>query len=219
MDPGMGEPLPAPLFYARTKAALLGGGVALALTGCSGAGTNLVDLTNQPIAEPNDGGAREASTAGGNGIDAGVVLDPFANAPAFVSTPGATTHNPGLSCIQTGCHATSGGTAAPDFFLGGTVYTDYTGQKPAIGAEIRVVDAAGHAVSVYSGPQGNFYVGAAAAKDLTFPVAVGARDGTTTRPMITSLQSGQTSCALKGCHATGGGPTTNTGSYYPIHVP
>jgi hypothetical protein len=122
--------------------------------------------------------------------------------------------------MSAACHASSGGTnGAPDFFLGGTVYTDYAGKTPAPGIEIRVTDAQGHATSVYSSPQGTFYVSAASGQGFAFPVVVGARDGTTVRPMVTPLGNGLTSCGLQGCHVSGGGPPSGTGNYYPIHLP
>jgi hypothetical protein len=184
----------------------------LATAHCDGTGTNLADLANRsPF---SDGGNDAASLGAGQ-----VTQDPFAGAPAYAGDAGATTHNPGLSCITAGCHALSGGTTAPDFFLGGTVFTDYTGTTPAVGVEIRVADANGNAVSAYTGPTGTFFIAAANAKDLTFPVVVGARSGGTERPMITQLGSTQTSCSQQSCHVSGGGPTSDAGNYYPIHVP
>jgi hypothetical protein len=132
---------------------------------------------------------------------------------------GASSHNAGLACLQSGCH---GGTAgpAPPFFLGGTVYQDYPGTKPAAGVEVRIVDPEGHATSVHAGPEGNFFIPAGAQNGVTFPAAIGARDANTTRPMITLIAgAGMGSCAQASCHVPGGGPTTNTGNYFPIHVP
>ncbi|HEY2509655.1 MAG TPA: hypothetical protein VGI39_02245, partial [Polyangiaceae bacterium] len=183
-----------------------------------GTGTNLADLAAQsPFV---DGGPDSSSDASISGAGGATVQDPFATAPAYAQQTGPTTHNPGLSCMSAACHASSGGTnGAPDFFLGGTVYTDYAGKTPAPGIEIRVTDAQGHATSVYSSPQGTFYVSAASGQGFAFPVVVGARDGTTVRPMVTPLGNGLTSCGLQGCHVSGGGPPSGTGNYYPIHLP
>ena len=111
-----------------------------------------------------------------------------------------------------GCHG--GGGDASSFFIGGTVYKDYKGTIPAAGVEIRVVDANGHAASVYSGSNGTFHMGRG---NLTLPAIVGARDGTISRPMVTALSGTMGSCSSSGCHINGGSPLTT--AYYPIHVP
>jgi hypothetical protein len=54
---------------------------------------------------------------------------------------------------------------------------------------------------------------------VTFPAVVGARRGTASRPMITTLASSMGSCGQTHCHVPGGGPLSGTGNYYPIHVP
>jgi hypothetical protein len=115
--------------------------------------------------------------------------------------------------MSSGCHGA--GADAGGFLIGGTVYADYAGTIPAPGVEIRVRDMAGKAVSVYSGQNGNFFIGLGAG--ISFPAIVGARDGMTTRPMVTVLTGTMGSCASAGCHIVGGTPTT--GAYYPIHVP
>ena len=96
---------------------------------------------------------------------------------------------------------------------------DIGAQKGAAGVEVRIVDSAGHAASAYSGSNGNFYIRSGSANGVTFPAIVGARDATTTRPMITTLTASMDSCGQTKCHVPGGGPKTNTGNYYPIHVP
>ena len=167
---------------------------------------------------PAGGTGSFAGSGGSGGISSGNLPPPrgapdaFAGAPAYVSTIGRSAHNAGQSCMKSGCHGAGG--AADGLLIGGTVYADYAGTIPAPGVEIRVLDMAGHAVSVYSGQNGNFYVGGAA---VTFPAIVGARDGKTTRPMVTALTGTMRSCAAAGCHIVGGSPAT--GAYYPIHVP
>lgn len=140
--------------------------------------------------------------------------DPFAGAPAYVSTKpkGDTSHHPGEGCGNQGCHGKGGD--GPSFLIGGTVYTDYAGTTPAVGVEIRVVDTSNNAVSTYSQSNGNFYISSGSANGVVFPAVVGARDGTTTRPMITQLTGSMGTCAQNGCHVG-----TDAGGYYPIHVP
>jgi hypothetical protein len=175
---------------------------------CGSTGTDLKQIVNvDPF-----------SDAGGSAVggDAESVVDPFAGAPAYSQQAGGSSHNAGKSCLQSGCHGSGG--EAPNFLIGGTVYKDYAGTMPAPGVEVRIVDSAGHAASTYTGPEGNFYIGGGGG-GITFPANVGARDGTTVRPMVTTLTSGMASCGQSTCHVPGGGPTTNTGNYYPIHVP
>jgi hypothetical protein len=145
--------------------------------------------------------------------------DPFAGAPAYAAQKGNGSHNAGMSCIHSGCHGAGGSSGAPSLLIGGTVYADYKGATPAAGVQVRIVDAAGHSETTYSGPEGNFYILSANANGVTFPAVVGARDGTTTRPMITRLTASMASCGQATCHVPGGGPMSNTGNYYPIHVP
>lgn len=192
------------------SAALLG--LLLVAAGCGSNGTDLNQVVNvDPFADAGGG----AAIGGGDAA----VSDPFAGAPGYTSHSGGdNSHNAGKSCIQSGCHGSGGGGEAPAFLIGGTVYKDYAGTTAAPGVEVRVVDSAGNAASAYSGPEGNFYI-SAGKSGLTFPLIVGARDGTTTRPMVTTLTTGMGSCGQSGCHVPGGGPTTSTGNYYPIHVP
>jgi hypothetical protein len=132
---------------------------------------------------------------------------------------GNSAHHPGESCSQSNCHGPAGGETT--FVVGGTVYKDYKGTIPAPGVEVRVVDAAGTAMSVYTGTNGNFSLSAGRRDGGgagVYPVMVGVRDGTTTRPMVTAITSAAMgSCASSGCHIVGGSPAS--GAYYPIHVP
>jgi hypothetical protein len=151
-------------------------------------------------------------------IEAAPAPDPFAGAPAYVmGTDGAMhladTHHVGESCGNASCHAPGACGAAPCFVIGGTAYAEYKGVTPAPGVEIRVVDMQGHAASCYSGPNGNFRLPIDAG--VTLPAIVGARDATTTRPMVTTLAIGM--CGTGGCHNPGGSPAS--GTYYPVHVP
>jgi hypothetical protein len=130
--------------------------------------------------------------------DAGAATAPsvFDGAPAFVSSTASSTHNAGKNCMG-GCHDHG-------FTFAGTL-TDGNGNAVA-GAEVRLVDANGQAITVHSGPTGNFH----SSTPFTAPAHVGARDATHVVNMVTPLQSTNGGC--NGCHATGG--TTA-----PIHLP
>jgi hypothetical protein len=90
------------------------------------------------------------------------------------------------------------------FTFAGTIY-DGSGNAVS-GAEVRLVDANGQGISVYSGTYGNFYSTAA----WTAPAMVGARNATNTQLMVASLRASQGGC--NSCHASGG--TTS-----PVHLP
>jgi hypothetical protein len=178
---------------------------------CGGAGSDL----NQLVGTYDGGSATQ-----GNNPPPTPYQDPFAGAPAYSGASGGDgSHHPGEACMQSGCHASLGGRSdPPEFLIGGTVYRDYSGQVPAAGVEIRIVDGNGHAASTYSGREGNFFIPASASNGVTFPAVIGARDGTIARPMIRSLADPTMgSCAQSSCHVAGGSPAT--GAYYPIHVP
>jgi hypothetical protein len=181
--------------------------------GCGGAGTDLNQLVNASTFP--DGGSDGASGASADGGSS----DPFAGAVPYASQMGSSSHNAGKACVAAGCHAPPGAGGAPPFAIGGTVYSDYLGQTPAVGVEVRMVDATGQATSVYSGPEGNFYLVASSTSSVAFPAVIGARNATATRLMVTPLASSFGSCGQSNCHIPGGGSLTGTGNYYPIHVP
>jgi hypothetical protein len=168
------------------------------------------------VNEDSDGGV----TATGTNPPPTAYTDPFSGAPPYSAQGGGggdTAHNAGKSCMNKGCHPTAGGGGeAPSFLIGGTVYEDYYGTTPAVGVEVRIVDSAGNAASAYSDRGGSFYI-RSSGTNVTFPAVVGARNGTITRPMITTLTSTMGSCAQSPCHVAGGSPPM--GTYYPIHVP
>lgn len=176
---------------------------------CGSAGTSLNTLVDESF----EGGVGALGVEGGSTS----FQDPFAGAPAYQASTGGNTHNAGKSCIQQGCHASGGSSDdAQPFLIGGTVYTDYAGKTPAVGIEIRVIDGNGNTASTYSGTSGTFYIPAGKAS-VALPAYVGARDGTTERPMITQLTGTMGSCGQSSCHVSGGIPAN--GYYYPIHVP
>jgi hypothetical protein len=233
LGPGL---IPSATAQVPGAAAEAGGGAAAGSSSSGSAGTGSdasaggsggSGSSGGPIGSSSSGGIAGGSGSGGSGGSAAdaaapaippprVTPDAFTGAPAFVSKTGSSPHNAGKSCMASGCHATGGGGGdAPPFLIGGTVYQDYAGTIPAPGVEVRVLDSKGNAVSVYSGTNGNFYVNAGSA--VAFPAMVGARDATTTRPMVTALTGTMGSCASTGCHVVGGTPAS--GAYYPIHVP
>jgi hypothetical protein len=164
----------------------------------------------------SSGGTLGTDGDGGTTTQSKMTPDIFADAGAY-SPPaeaGSGQHHPGESCMQSGCH---GSGEAQAFLIGGTVYKDYAGTIPYPGVEVRVQDATGKTMTTYSRQNGNFYISGGGAP-LALPALVSARDGTTTRPMVTQLTTASmSSCASTGCHTVGGSPST--GAYYPIHVP
>ena len=118
----------------------------------------------------------------------------FTGAGAFVGRTTSSTHNAGQNCMGS-CHDHS-------FTFAGTL-TDGAGNGVA-GAEVRLVDGSGTAITVHTGPEGNFHS--------TIPFAgaahVGARTASNTVDMVSTITNG----GCNGCHATGGTTT-------PIHVP
>ena len=184
-----------------------------ALVSCGGAGydpNQLSTVVDGSAASADDGGRVVVTTDGGtvSNTPPTPYTDPFANAPPF--TPGVGPngkHNEGRDCLQSGCHDSNGD--GPAFLIGGTIYSDYAGKVPLAGAEIRIVDKNGKATSTYSANGGNFYI--SAKSGVAFPVVVGARTSSSTRPMITPLTTGAMGgCAYGGCHGNG---------IDPIHVP
>jgi hypothetical protein len=198
-----------PRSVTRGEPALAVSVVLVGLLGC-GSGTVL----NQPVNVDTLSDAAVPAWLGGDGHS---FQDPFSGAPAYVAQMADDPHNPGTSCMQSGCHGSVA--AASSFLIGGTIYADYAGRVPAPGVEVRIVDAAGRATSTYTGVKGNFYIMTANAKGVTLPAIIGARDANSARPMITALSAGLGSCAQTQCHVSGVGPINDSGNYYPIHVP
>jgi len=66
--------------------------------------------------------------------------------------------------------------------------------------EVRLRDAAGNAVSAYTDANGSFFVRAAAAAALVFPVQTGARNAATTRAMSATIANG--ACNSAACHGS-----------------
>jgi hypothetical protein len=169
-----------------------------------------VDADVAESAAPDAGAdavADAAADADAGAKDAGTVVPPtaFTGASAYVATTGPSTlkgahpngGNPAkVDCLSSGCHGAGG--AGPRFAAGGTVFTSAAATTPAAQVEVRLRDGAGKAVSAYSDANGNFFVRAADAAALVFPVQVGARNGATTRAMSATIASG--ACNSAACH-------------------
>jgi hypothetical protein len=143
------------------------------------------------------------ASSGGVGVFAG-------EAPYALGTPISGHHNAGQSCMSS-CHNHG-------FTFAGTVY-DANGVGVG-GAEVRLVDATGQAVSVYTdnsggSTQGNFY----SSQAFTGPAHVGVRNAASAQNMVTAIQTtaqapAPTGGACNACHCTGTGCTIA-----PIHLP
>ena len=93
----------------------------------------------------------------------------------------------------------------------------YIGASPVSGIEVTILHTNGNTATTYSDRYGNFYI-RAGQSNVGFPAIVGARNGSTTRPMIKQLTSpSMGSCGQSSCHVPGGSP--KAGDYYAIHVP
>lgn len=149
-------------------------------------------LTDDALLQDDDGGAGPDDPS--SPPTTAVRADPFASAPPWASTPAvlraATRHADGkvavvpskeTKCLT--CHAAGVSGAAPKFLLGGTVYEDTAGAKPAKDVELGIVDSAGTSLFVHSDDDGNFWLPAAQAATLVFPAYVGARTSAMTKPM------------------------------------
>jgi hypothetical protein len=145
----------------------------------------------------SDAGAKSSDAGSTGTMDAGATTstDVFANAGAFASQIASTTHNAGQDCMG-GCHNHG-------FTFAGTL-TDGAGNGVA-GAEVRLVDANGQAISVHTDSIGNFHSSTA----WTGPAKVGARNATTKVLMSSTIATGK---GCNGCHAVGG-------TVAPIHIP
>jgi hypothetical protein len=131
----------------------------------------------------------------------------FTGAPPFSCTTGSDSHNAGRNCL--GCH---------NFNFGGTV-VDGSGNAVA-GAEVRVVDSAGVATSICTGPSGTFHIGGSsdnAPVPVTWPARVGVRNATVKQDMVTALATASAG-GCSSCH----GPQDCTGgtcSTTVVHLP
>ena len=134
-----------------------------------------------------DGGAGPGTDGGGTPAD-------DCDEPVTAGLPSGN-HNPGLSCIEAGCHAAGGG--GPTWTIAGTIYDAPTGGQALPGATIRIIDAAGKEIELVSAQNGNFYTLEPVTYPLQGPVASSCPD---TRQMPDPVQQGGGGCNQAGCH-------------------
>jgi hypothetical protein len=115
--------------------------------------------------------------------------DVFMGAPAFSCTASGNSHNAGRNCL--GCHT---GGRAPKFTFAGTLRNAAGAIVP--GAEVRMVDGAGKALSICTDGSGNFHT----AQTWTAAAHVGVRDATKKALMVSTITDG----GCNGCHTAGG---------------
>jgi hypothetical protein len=158
-------------------------------------------------------GGMGANTGGMSGTTGGA-KNAFTDAPAYVKgkalresanprhAGGAS--NAKQNCL--GCH-TRGGNNPKVWLFAGTIYETAAGTTPAVGAEVRLVTAAGTELGkAYSDNDGNFFFEGNAQFPAT-GVLAGARNGPTPGLMPTSPAVG----ACNSCHAP-------NGTAKPLHV-
>jgi hypothetical protein len=108
-------------------------------------------------------------------------------------------HRPGQPC--TVCHGGQG-PAKVQFTLAGTVFMDWNGSSPAVGAELQFEDANGSTYHVQTNNAGNFYLQSGDWQP-TFPLSVpllsySSSGGMATTQSMTTNDNRDTSCAS--CH-------------------
>ena len=191
----------------------IGEGTATDTSATEAAGNASTDLdADVPESAPPDATVvadAAPDAADGGAKDAGNVTPPtaFTGAGAYVATNGPSTlkgahpngGNPAkVDCLSSGCHGAGG--AGPRFAAGGTVFTSAAATTPAAQVEVRLRDAAGKAVSAFTDANGNFFVRAADAAALVFPVQAGARNAATTQTMSATIANG--ACNSAACHGS-----------------
>lgn len=168
-----------------------------------------VTLQNNPGSP--DGGTMMGSDAGSgsggcvNGETAGNYSPAHPHtAPVNPADP----YNMGQNCMQANCHGIPQGAGAPQYFAGGTVYTDATGTTGAAGAYIMLGSQ-----HTYADDHGNFYF----TSPVTFPVAAGMTTANAVCPTVSAMVEGVAvgSCTGNACHGTVNG-TLQLGGY--VHI-
>lgn len=176
--------------------------------------------TGSPTPGGGTGGGQDAGAGDASAPDAADGAAPGANAftgaAAYAAKTGPSTRNGDhpnggnpakLDCMTSSCHGQGG--EGPRFVAGGTIYTSAAATTPAAQVEVRLLDAKGNAVSAYTNADGNFFVRQNQGAKLAFPLKVGARNATVTRPMSAAIADG--ACSTAACH---GGAATGV-----AHVP
>lgn len=104
-------------------------------------------------------------------------------------------HNPGMACMESGCHRGVGG---PTFTAAGTLYLGRDGNEVVPGATIVIVDGNGVEVKVVTASNGNFWT----SLPLATPLLIRASQCPMDTPMVSLSQSGD--CNIGGCHGSAG---------------
>ncbi len=105
-------------------------------------------------------------------------------------------HNPGTSCIASGCH--DGNTAgAPRFSIAGTLYTSKAGTAPRPGATIIIPTGGGNPLELVVAGNGNFWTAT--------PMTVNTKPKASGCPNLVQMPTATTSgnCNSAGCHGAG----------------
>lgn len=209
-------PRPTPFFL--LFGLLVGGAAALA---CSGPDPGALTFQERSRADQGSsggtasfdgGGSGEGGTSSGgtDGGSSGGPVDPVFGTTAFAAgtapqqanMAGGANHNgnvEGKNCVSMGCHG--GGSSAPLWAFGGTVYAAANGGATVAGAEVRVTDAAGNEFGhAYTDNNGNFWFEKVAG-DIPANARVGVRDATK-KNVMSGTVSGVTGgdCNASGCH-------------------
>ncbi len=138
--------------------------------------------------------AAPAACGPGSLYDNPIILDDGAVSSCEVEVPpnGDGHHNPGQSCLMSGCHRAGGG---PAFTIGGTLYTDRSGNGVVGGATIVIVDGDGVTAKLITASNGNFWTDLPLAPPLLIRASMCPAD----LPMVSLSQSGD--CNSGNCHS------------------
>lgn len=112
-------------------------------------------------------------------------------------------HNAGQPCLD--CHSAGGDEDAPEFRLGGTIYTGLAGGDPVVGATVRITDADGVEHEAVSARNGNFWIRTA----IAFPVQAMTSSCPDAMAMAAPIDAAGGNCNSGGCHDAD----------YRIHLP
>jgi hypothetical protein len=154
------------------------------------------DPTTTPPGQGDDGDGVDAGPIGRDGGGGGDGGGANNECEDVVSPAPDGHHNPGTTCIASGCH--DGNTAgAPRFTVAGTLYTSKAGTTPRAGAHIIIPTGGGNPVKLTVAANGNFWSATPATLN-TRPKASGC-------PNLVQMPSSTTSgnCNSAGCHGVG----------------
>jgi hypothetical protein len=120
------------------------------------------------------------------------------DAPGTSPTPTSGFHNPGNSCIQSGCHTVARASVTKPMTIAGTLYGAIGGGAAVSKATIHAIDANGVDIKMVTTTNGNFW----STQTVAFPIKVRASlCPNADQPMISPVTSTQGSC--NACHGAG----------------